>query len=459
MKDAGANFVRLCHYPHHPAELDLCDELGLLAMAEIPLYWWNGTAEGEDACRRKLAAAERQLQTLIQRDRNHPSVIFWSVSNETEEQRPEVADGNRRLVRFARQLDPTRLAVHVSNHWQENPQFEDDDVVCVNAYPSLDGCAARGIRGTDLAGSTCFWQEGLATLHARVPGKPVLVTEFGSASLEGVFGTGAGEDTHAAILERESAGMQAPYVCGATVWCWADHAWPPAAFAYMKHLGTSPYGVVTRDRRSLAPLAAARRVFRPRAAAVPPPAPPGAEPPGGWPVTMIRPHLRDLPPVQFPPGFGIRAMRVEEAGLWADIEQDAEGFLSIPVELFFREFGEDLAAVPRRCFILTNEKGCGVGTVSAWYNRDFRGQDYGRIHWVAVRPAWQRRGLARAGLAYAMHALAQWHERCYLATSTARLPAIRLYLDFGFEPDLEPPGAREAWAPVLAALGRPASPA
>ena len=111
----GCNFVRLCHYPHDPRELDLCDELGLLVMAEIPLYWWNGLEEGEEACAHKLDAAKRQLSNMIRRDINHPAIVFWSVSNETEEQRPEVAAGNRELVRLAKELDPTRLAVHVSS--------------------------------------------------------------------------------------------------------------------------------------------------------------------------------------------------------------------------------------------------------------------------------------------------------------------------------------------------------
>ncbi|MBT4498886.1 MAG: hypothetical protein HOC74_14250, partial [Gemmatimonadetes bacterium] len=128
MKDAGANFVRLCHYPHHPGELDLCDELGLLAMDEIPLYWWNGLEEGEENSAATLDAAKRQLQCMIHRDLTPPSLIFWSASNETEEQRPEVAAGNAALVRLAKELDPTRLAVHVSCRWQDQPHFDDDDI-------------------------------------------------------------------------------------------------------------------------------------------------------------------------------------------------------------------------------------------------------------------------------------------------------------------------------------------
>ena len=52
---------------------------GLLAMGEIPLYWWDGLAEGETACAAKLDAAKRQLQAMIRRDANHPALIFYEV--------------------------------------------------------------------------------------------------------------------------------------------------------------------------------------------------------------------------------------------------------------------------------------------------------------------------------------------------------------------------------------------
>jgi beta-glucuronidase len=255
MKAAGANFVRLCHYPHHPGELDLCDELGILAMGEIPLYWWDGLAEGAEDCARKLAAAERQLAAMIRRDINHPSVIFWSASNETHEQRPEVVEGNAALLRLARSLDPTRLATHASNRWHgawsncHEAQFEHDDVICVNAYPSLNQRGYGGRHGYDFAESTRFWREELARLHARHPEKPILVSEFGYASLEGVLDSGFGEDAQADALAHEFAGMDAPYVCGAVVWCWADHPWPQSGFC--RNMRTSPYGVLTRDRRKL----------------------------------------------------------------------------------------------------------------------------------------------------------------------------------------------------------------
>jgi GNAT superfamily N-acetyltransferase len=455
IKATGANFVRLCHYPHHPGELDLCDELGLLAMDEIPLYWWDGNQEGQENSEAKLAAAKRQLDELIRRDINHPSLIFWSVSNETREERPEVAQGNAELVRFVRERDPTRLAVHVSDHWQRHPNFDQDDVICVNGYPSLDRRGFKGDTEYDWNESTRWWRERLQTLHKKYPHKPILVTEFGYASLEGVLGGAFGQDVQARAIAHEFAGMGAPYVCGATIWCWADHAWPPSTFGYCYYLGISPYGVVTRARRKLEAYWAVKRLFQEKQSADVPPrvtapvsiAPP-QEGPAGYGVWMIRPNLLHIPYVPFPEGFGIRPMRLDDIGLWTDIERDAESYFPIRDDTFYASFGSDLQAIQWRCFIITNPKGAGVGTISAWYDRHFKNQDYGRIHWVAIRPAYQGQGLGKAALSFALNQLAQWHDRCYLDTQTRRLAAISMYLRFGFVPDMEARGAKEGWRQV-----------
>ena len=93
--------------------------------------------------------------------------------------------------------------------------------------------------------------------------------------------------------------------------------------------------------------------------------------------------------------------------------------------------------------------------MSAWYNRDFKGQDYGLVHWVAVRPAYQRRGLGKAGLSFTLNKMAQWHDRSYLNTSIKRLPAVKLYLNFGFMPDLHDSSAVEKWLIVKDKLNHP----
>jgi GNAT superfamily N-acetyltransferase len=248
----------------------------------------------------------------------------------------------------------------------------------------------------------------------------------------------------AAALEAEFAGMDAAYVCGALVWCWADHAWPQNALASCRRLGISPYGVMTRDRRPLPAFETARKLFRARQGLSPRTAPPPR--PGR--LIMIRDTLDDIPEAPLPAGFSIRPMRADESGLWTDIQRESDKLQPIPDDLFRQQFGSDTGATQWRTFFVVNPDGAAVGAVSAWYDRDFRGDDAGRIHWLAVRPAWRRRGLARAVLSFALKQLAQWHTRAYLTTGTDRLPAVKLYLDAGFRPDMSAPDAEKAWSKV-----------
>ena len=261
MKRAGCNFIRLCHYPHDPGELDLCDELGLVAMCEIPLYNWPGHAEGEGTYPKKVETAERWLRKMIQRDRNHPSVIFWSVSNETHEEHEEVVEANNRLLRLAKSLDPARPAVHVSMAATQRHHFDLDDVICINEYPGLGRIMGGEDPADDFAGATRHFREVLQMLHAAYPGKPILVTEFGCPSLTGQLAGGLSETAAARVIEAEFAGMDFPYVCGATVWCWADHPWPHP-LEHFWNLDTSPFGVLGRDRTKRLSFKMAAKLFR-----------------------------------------------------------------------------------------------------------------------------------------------------------------------------------------------------
>jgi GNAT superfamily N-acetyltransferase len=148
-------------------------------------------------------------------------------------------------------------------------------------------------------------------------------------------------------------------------------------------------------------------------------------------------------------------MRMAEAPLWVAVQQEAEKYLSISEELFWNEFGQDEACITRRCFLFTDPEDHAMGTISGWYDEDFRDMAWGRTHWLAIHPAYQGGGLAKPAMTFAMNALAQWNDRCYLVTSTARLPALKVYLDFGFLPDLEPEGSYEAWQGVLTNLAHP----
>jgi len=427
MKASGANFVRL-RAPYHPRILDLCDELGLLALAEIP----------------PRAADTHTLQTLIARDGCHPALIFWSAGG------AERGPALRAWLQTAKRLDPTRWAVHSEEAGATTSDFAGADVICVHGYPSVSRLHADP--AGDLARSTAFWRESLAALHAQHPGKPLLVTEFGAPSLHGVRGGLYGEDTQATILRREFAGMDAPYVCGAVVHRWAD---PAQAGPDDPHGIPQPYGVCSATRKPCAALWLIRDAFREKQRILTPEAAHNLNA-AGYSVHMVRPTLDAIPQFPFPEGFHARTMRPDEAGLWRDIWRDAEPYFPISETLFENQFGYDPQATRWRCYFVVNERDIAVGTISAWYNQDFKGGVWGQIHWVALRPAYWGKGLAQPMLSHALTKMAQWHDRAFLGTQTKRLNAIKLYLNFGFVPDLEEPGAVAAWRTVAAELTHPA---
>ena len=183
-----------------------------------------------------------------------------------------------------------------------------------------------------------------------------------------------------------------------------------------------------------------------------PPPGPGA---AGYSVLMVRDHLDHLPDWPFPEGFGMRLIQPGEEAVWIDIQQDAEPYFDIAGDLFDREFGYDPQAAWERVFLVTDPGGNAVGTMGAWYNRTFRGENYGRIHWVSTRRAFQGLGLAKASLAGALRVLARHHPKAYLSTQTKRLPAIAIYLDAGFLPDIATETDRIAWTQTAPRMRNP----
>lgn len=108
-KDNGYNAVRCAHNPASAAFLDACDALGLLVIEEA-FDTWNMPKNTHDFSEHFEAEWRRELSSFMIRDRNHPSVIMWSIGNELPEQ-GGLSGGYRmsyQLAEAARQLDPTR---------------------------------------------------------------------------------------------------------------------------------------------------------------------------------------------------------------------------------------------------------------------------------------------------------------------------------------------------------------
>ncbi|MCX6636987.1 MAG: DUF4982 domain-containing protein [Acidobacteria bacterium] len=118
MKAMGANAIRTSHNPPSPELLEFCDRLGLVVMDEAFDMWRipkvpNGSAKYFDRW------GETDLADMVRRDRNHPSIVLWSIGNEIPEQgRPDGAKLARRLREVVREQDRTRPVTAGFNNWE-----------------------------------------------------------------------------------------------------------------------------------------------------------------------------------------------------------------------------------------------------------------------------------------------------------------------------------------------------
>jgi beta-galactosidase len=110
LKAMGCNAIRTSHNPPTPELLDLCDRMGLLVMDEIFDEWIIPKSGMKYGYKRFFDEwSERDLVSMIRRDRNHPSVILWSIGNEIKEQAaPQGGAMARRLADICHREDPTR---------------------------------------------------------------------------------------------------------------------------------------------------------------------------------------------------------------------------------------------------------------------------------------------------------------------------------------------------------------
>jgi GNAT superfamily N-acetyltransferase len=163
---------------------------------------------------------------------------------------------------------------------------------------------------------------------------------------------------------------------------------------------------------------------------------------------MARHDLEGIERLPAPAGYCIRAFRPGEEAEWARVETAVGAFRdeARALEHFAGEFGPHVDEMQERCLFLEAADGEVVGTTTAWRNPGFQGRDWGRIHWVAVTPAHQGRGLGRLLVTEALLAMRKWHARAYLTTQTSSWVAVHLYLTLGFTPFVTAPAEEAGWA-------------
>ena len=155
------------------------------------------------------------------------------------------------------------------------------------------------------------------------------------------------------------------------------------------------------------------------------------EPPA---VIMIRPNLENIPDYRLPPGFRCRWYQPGAGRDWTAVWQAAEKWLTITEETFRLQFGRDETLLGQRQFFIDDPDGRPVATSTAWYNNSA----VGTVHWVAIVPDCQGRGLGKPLMTITCQRLRDLgHTSAWLGTHVVRVPAINLYLHFGFVPDIQ----------------------
>jgi beta-galactosidase len=162
-KASGYNAIRCAHNPPAPAFLDACDRLGMLVIDEAFDCWRMGKNAGDY----HVAFDEwwqRDIESMVRRDRNHPSVVMWSIGNEVGE-RDGRSDGGkiaRMLADEVRRLDPTRpVTSALCDTFDGQRKWEDSDIV----FAALD-----------VGGYNYLWQR-YEPDHARHPDRLMAGTE------------------------------------------------------------------------------------------------------------------------------------------------------------------------------------------------------------------------------------------------------------------------------------------
>ena len=227
MKEMGANFIRISHYPQDDALLEMCDKLGMLAWEEIPIIDIVPNTPGYgDNC-------ERNLREMIRQHYNHPSIITWGYMNEillvtqrkykTEAELKPVLERTlalaNRLERVLKEEDSTRIstmAFHGSNSYNETGLSKITDIVGWNLY--------QGWYGGDLTGFEKF----LAQQHQNHPTHPMIVSEYGAGSDKRLHSLHPRAfdfsiEYQQKYLEHYLPVLEdTPYICGGTHWNFID---------------------------------------------------------------------------------------------------------------------------------------------------------------------------------------------------------------------------------------------
>jgi beta-galactosidase len=188
MKEANINFIRTSHYPPHPRLIELCDEMGIYVMCEVPFGY--GDKNLSDPSYQEILYT--RARATVMRDKNHPSVIIWSVGNEN----PTLLDLVLNTGKRVKELDPSRPICFptMGSYFEKNLQAFQELPAWVEVFASHYP-VAKTVRK-----------------YAEVLKRPIIFTEYAHA-------LGLATDR---IQDLWTIMQASPRIAGGAVWMFQD---------------------------------------------------------------------------------------------------------------------------------------------------------------------------------------------------------------------------------------------
>ena len=258
MEWIGANSFRTAHYPYAEEVMEFADRHGIVVIDETAAVGLNLAMGGgifggiqedtfsPDTINDDTRATHAQaIRELIARDKNHPSVVMWSIANEPSSNERGAREYFEPLVELTRELDPTRPVTFANvmfSPYEKDLIADLFDVMSLNRYygwyvDAGDLETAERKLEAELLG----WQEKF--------GRPIIMTEYGADTMPGVHSLHAqpwSEEYQVAYLEMYHRVFdRVEAFVGEQVWNFADFQTADGAF----RVDGNKKGVFTRDRR------------------------------------------------------------------------------------------------------------------------------------------------------------------------------------------------------------------
>lgn len=248
MLEMGVNSVRMAHYQHHSHEYDICDSKGLIVWTELPLIN-RTTVDNEKFPSEKFEEnINQQLIEMIRQNYNHPSIIFWGISNELYDVDEKTLEIYQKLIKKAKKEDTTRTTIYADNiaSKETKARGEKADAVGYNRY---DGWYYSKL------GEMSNWINEKYAIDSR----PTCVSEYGGAgaisqhmdepNISDISANGKEHyEEYLSILHEETWAdlSKMNNIFGSFIWCMYDFASDTREEG--DTMGQNDKGLITRKR-------------------------------------------------------------------------------------------------------------------------------------------------------------------------------------------------------------------